>query len=51
MYNQNEVVKVVSNLLINQGFYVAISSRINPKYHILAVANGKVAKKLVRHLQ
>jgi len=50
-YNQNEAVKTMSDLLIEQGFDVSISSRITPTFHILATANGKTAKILVKHLQ
>lgn len=50
-YNQNEAVKTVSDLLIEQGFDVSKSSRITPTFHILATANDKTAKILVKHLQ
>lgn len=51
MYNQNEAVKIVSEILVEQGYNVSRLSQINPNYHILAEANGKTAKILVRHLQ
>lgn len=51
MYNQNEAVKIISDILVEQGFNVSRSSQIYPNYHILAAANGKTAKILVRHLQ
>lgn len=51
IYNQNEAVKVISDLLIEKGYKVSQSSKIQPTYHLIATLNDISVKILVRHLQ
>jgi hypothetical protein len=50
-YNQSEAVKIISDILIEQGYDISRSSKSNPTYHIIVSSNGKSARILVRNLQ
>lgn len=50
-YNQTEAIKIISDQLINKGYQVSRSSLNHSPYHLIAEAEERAAKILVRHLQ
>ncbi|MBT2642883.1 hypothetical protein J7I80_11650 [Bacillus sp. ISL-41] len=51
-YNQDNAIRKVSDLLMQEGYTVSRSSQGNSSYHLMAAAeNGRSARILVRHLQ